>query len=165
MVNKAGLDLIKDAEGVRFRVYADPVGLPTVGVGHLVRSEDQLQLDDVISMDQVDAFLQKDLRIAEDAVWRNVKVELNENQVAACVSLCFNIGERNFQKSNLLRYLNAGNYQAAADSFRSWSKARKKGKLVELPGLVKRRAAEKALFLKEPDTAPPSPVATPTAPQ
>lgn len=146
MVNKAGLDLIKDFEGVRFRVYADPIGLPTVGIGHLVLPEDNLHIGNVISMEQVDRFLQQDLRKAEDAISRYVTVPLNENHYASLTALIFNIGETNFHRSSLLRYLNAGNYTAAADSFKSWSKARVKGKLTELPGLVKRRAAEKALF-------------------
>jgi len=61
------------------------------------------------------------------------------------VSLSYNIGLAAFRGSPLLRKLTAGDYQVAADQFPAWNRA---GNRV-VQGLVNRRAAERALFLKE----------------
>jgi GH24 family phage-related lysozyme (muramidase) len=73
-----------------------------------------------------------------------VKVPLNSNQFSALVSFSFNVGTGNLQTSTLLKKLNALDYTGAADEFLKWAKA--KGQ--ELPGLVRRRKAERDLFLK-----------------
>ena len=73
-----------------------------------------------------------------------VLVPLNDNQLAACTSLAYNIGLAAFRGSTLLRKLNDGDYQGAADQFPVWNKAG--GRVVQ--GLVNRRAAERDLFLK-----------------
>lgn len=142
-VNQAGLDLIKAAEGVRNTVYRDPVGIPTVGVGHVVLPDDNLEVGDTISDEQADQFLEQDLQTAASAVESLVTVDLTDNQFAALVSLVFNIGQGNFKGSTLLRLLNVGDMQGAANQFLKWNRSR--GKV--LPGLVTRRANERALFL------------------
>lgn len=76
-----------------------------------------------------------------------VKVKLTDNQGAALLMLVYNIGIPNFTKSTLLRKLNAGDHQGAAEQFLVWNKSRVNGKLVVLGGLKKRRADERALFL------------------
>ena len=70
-------------------------------------------------------------------------IAINQNQFDALVSLCFNIGAGNFRSSTLLRVLNAGNLMAAADQFLVWDKVA--GQVSD--GLVRRRAAERALFV------------------
>lgn len=146
-VSKKGLELLKEFEGVRKVVYLDQAGLPTVGVGHLILPEDNLKVGDTISNEQVNAFLLKDLKTSSDFVNLVSKVNLTQNQFDALVSLCFNIGRTAFKNSTVLRRLNRGEYQGAAQAFMMWNKIKKRGKLVPSNGLSKRRQREQALFL------------------
>jgi lysozyme len=88
--------------------------------------------------------LRKDLDKFEAAVERLVKVPLTDNQFAALVSFCYNVGERSFASSTLLRKLNAGDYDAVPQELMKWTKS--KGK--KLQGLVNRRAAEAGLWAR-----------------
>lgn len=146
-VDQSGLDFIKEHEGVRQKVYLDAVGKPTVGVGHLVLPQDNLKVGDVITNERVDQLLRQDIKIAEDAVSALVTVPLNQNQFNALVSLVFNIGTGNFQKSSLLRQINREQFLNAANGFLAWNKGRVKGVLTVLRGLTRRRQAERQLFL------------------
>ena len=103
---KAGLlhvsDSMKEAlaeeEGVRLSVYRDVAGYPTVGVGHLVTSDDNLNVGDQITYDQAIDFLEQDLRIAEQAVAKLVgDLELYQHEFDALVDLVYNVGEGNVQ--------------------------------------------------------------------
>lgn len=124
-------------------MYKDPIGLPTVGVGHLILPQDNLKVGDIISQGMCDDLLQHDLQDAIAGVERLVTTTLTDNQFGALVSLVFNIGVGNFAKSSLLRKVNMKQFIAASDSFAAWNKA--SGKV--LSGLTRRRAAEKKLFL------------------
>lgn len=157
-VNDAGLALIKEFEGVKPKAYLDPIGKLTVGVGHLVLPDDHIKLGQVITDDRINELLQADLKIAGEGV-EDAVGELNDNQYAACVSLAFNIGVEAFQNSSVARLINAGKMPEAADRFLLFNKAG--GKV--LGGLVRRRKAERALFLTPVDTAvanPPAAVVT-----
>lgn len=149
--NDAGLDLIKRHETLQLRAYLCPAGVPTIGYGHTgdVTHED-VQKRRTVTEHQADVMLDLDLERAEDAVRGAVKVALNENQFAALVSFVFNLGAANLLKSTLLKRLNSGRYTQAAEEFLKWDKAKdpKTGQLRSLPGLVKRRAEERALFLR-----------------
>lgn len=145
-INQAGLHLIEEFEGLakklpdgKIAAYPDAVHVPTIGYGHTKG----VYLGMVISCEQAESFLQEDLRVAEAAVSHLVKVSLNDNQFSALVSFVFNLGAGALSGSTLLRELNAGNYQAAADQFLRWTRA---GGQV-LQGLVRRRQAEQKLFL------------------
>lgn len=142
-VTKRLLDFIKQWEGVRHRVYLDSVNKPTVGVGHLILEEDHLQVGDLISDARVDEFLTKDLGIAISAVNRLVTVPLTENQGISLCSFVFNLGSGVLKNSLLLKRLNGGNPDAAANEFAKYVFAGHK----RIQGLVNRRAAEKQLFL------------------
>lgn len=133
-------DIEKEFEGCRLTAYPDSVGIPTIGYGHTLG----VKLGDVITQAQADKFLLDDLKTAINAVHAAVHVPLTENEESALVDLVYNIGAGNFQHSTLLRLLNAGQHEAAADQFAAWNKA---GGQV-LAGLVRRRAAEAALFRK-----------------
>jgi lysozyme len=85
------------------------------------------------------------LRRFQTAVNDAVNIPLSQNQFDALVSLAYNIGTNAFKTSTLVKYLNALDYKAAADQFLVWNKA---GGSV-LKGLVRRREAERALFLKK----------------
>lgn len=161
-VSKHGREFITAHEGEILRVYLDPVGLPTMGVGHLLTDEEKAKypVGSVITRGVSQEFLERDLRRFENAVNTLVKVPLNQNQFDALVSFAFNVGEANFKRSSVLRHLNAGLYAKAADAFLAWNKS--KGKV--LPGLTRRRKEERALFLTPSEAGavhPPSPVEIP----
>lgn len=140
--SQRGIEFLKRWEGVRNVVYLDAVNLPTVGVGHLIKPGDPWKVGDRISDEEVDRLLRQDLATAEGAVERLVKVPIDDDQFAALVSLTFNIGTGAFGRSSLLKRLNAGDYDGAADRFLDWKKAG--GRVIK--GLVRRRAAEVELF-------------------
>lgn len=138
-----GIALIKSAEGLRLKAYPDPGtgGLPwTIGYG----STSGVTRNMVITEGQAEQMLAEDLARFERIVERAVRVPVTQGQFDALVSFTYNVGEGNFTKSTLLRQLNAGDTAGAAEQFSRWVHAG--GKV--LPGLVKRRAAERALFLE-----------------
>lgn len=143
LVNPATIKLIKEFEGEKLKAYLDPIGLLTVGVGHLVKKGEPYRLGQVISAAESERLLRDDLLEAETAVMKLVKVKLNDNQWGALVSFVFNLGAGNFQKSTLLKKVNARDYAGAAKEFERWNKAG--GKV--LAGLTRRRKAERDLFL------------------
>lgn len=132
-------EIIKKHEGLRLEAYRDPVGVWTIGWGHTHTAKPGMK----ISLDEAINLLARDIAWAENAVKQNVTIKLNQNQFDALVSFVFNVGERAFMRSSLLRRLNEGNYTDAANELLRWKHA---GGRV-LPGLVKRRAAERELFL------------------
>lgn len=138
-VSNNGINLVKRFEGLELKAYRDSVGILTIGYGrtHAVKA------GDIITGEQADAFLREDLQVAELTVNTNVKVKLTQGQFDALVSFVFNLGSGNFVKSTLIKKLNAGDYAGAADEFGKWVNAGGK----KLPGLVKRRAAEREVFL------------------
>lgn len=138
-ISQAGIDAIKDYEGVRLKAYDDGVGVWTIGVGHTLG----VKSTDAITMDQVDEFLRADLEDADSAVNKRVVVPLTQGQFDALVSFVFNLGSGAFMASTLLKKLNAGDYDGAADEFLRWNKA---GGRV-LAGLTKRRISERMMFL------------------
>jgi GH24 family phage-related lysozyme (muramidase)/peptidoglycan hydrolase-like protein with peptidoglycan-binding domain len=145
-INQTGLDLVKEFEGLAKRLadgsvaaYLDAVGVPTIGYGHT----SGVYLGQVITAQQAETFLKQDLQEAESAVNQLVKVALNENQFSALVSFVFNLGGGALGESTLLRQLNAGHYLEAANQFLRWTYAGGQ----QLPGLVRRREAERQLFL------------------
>ena len=145
MINDEGLAIIKDFEGFSPNVYRDPVGVPTIGYGSTWDSSgERVTMDHPdITEAEGEELLYGEIHNAEKAVGKLITAELTENMYAALVSLTYNIGSGNLQRSTLRKELNYGNYDDAADEFPKWRKA---GGRV-LPGLVRRRAAERELFL------------------
>jgi lysozyme len=132
------IQLVKANEGLRLEAYQDAAGIPTIGYGHTAG----VHMIQTITQEQADAFLEHDLAVAAAAVNQLVKVPLTQNQFDALVSFVFNLGEGHLACSTLLKWLNSGHYQDAAKQFDAWCMAC--GKVFQ--GLVKRRAAERALF-------------------
>jgi lysozyme len=150
ITNAAGLSLIRQAEGLRLRAYLCPAGVWTIGIGTTVYPDGRkVQRGDKCTEQQADRYLAHDLQEFERAVAAMVTVPLTGNQFASLVSLAYNVGIGALRGSTLLRLLNAGDYAGAANQFPRWNRG---GGRV-LPGLVKRRAAERDLFLT-PDSAP-----------
>jgi lysozyme len=156
-VSDAAKAMIKHHESVRIRPYRCPALLWTVGVGHVidpshaaVKYEDRKNLpipdgwDRQLSMGEVDAILAQDLARFERGVARYCPAAVNsQGQFDALVSFAFNVGLGNLQRSSIRMRYNRGDIEGAADAFLMWTKAA--GRV--LPGLVKRRQDERAMFL------------------
>lgn len=145
-LNEAGLALIKHFEGCSLTAYQDIVGVWTIGYG----DTRDVKLGQTISQAEADVRLLERLAEFEAGVGRLLgSVLVNSNEFSAMVSLAYNIGLINFANSHVLTFAREGDKLAAANSFLLWDKAG--GKTV--PGLARRRAAERALFL-EPEDGP-----------
>ena len=144
--SQAGIDLVKEYEGLRLTVYKDSAGKPTIGYGHLIKPGENFSTG--ISAKKAELMLANDLLATEDSVQRLVNLPLTQGQFDALVSLVFNIGAGQLQKSTLLRKLDTGDLAGAAEEFLRWNKAG--GKVVE--GLRRRRIAEKKMFTGESDS-------------
>ena len=135
-----GLELIKRSEGFRSHLYNDVAGFPTIGYGHRVTRLESFV--DGIGEPQAAAILANDVHEAERAVARLVRVTLNQGQFDALVDFCFNLGAGRLAGSSLLRELNAGRYESAAQQLLAWDHA---GGEVNA-GLKARREAELQLW-------------------
>ena len=145
-ISKTGIDLISSFEGIRLNAYDDGVGVWTIGIGTTIYPNGtKVKKGDKCTEEQALKYLQHDLKSFEKTVNDSVKVPLSPNQFDALVSLSYNIGSGAFKNSTLLKKLNAKDYAGAADQFLVWNKGG--GKV--LKGLVRRRDAERALFLKK----------------
>jgi GH24 family phage-related lysozyme (muramidase) len=148
-INQAGVKLIKSFESLRLNAYKDPVGIWTVGYGH---TGPDVYPGLKISKEDAEQLLAEDLREFEDATRELIAVPLNNDQFAAVVSFAFNAGKGALKGSTLRKKLNRKDYQGAADEFPKWVYGTIKGKKILLPGLVRRRAQERNLFLGRPVT-------------
>lgn len=135
----AGLNLIKSFEGCRLTAYKDAVNVLTIGYGHTGNVKE----GQVISQAQAEQLLRDDLNRFENGVEKLVTVELNQNQFDALVSFSYNLGLGNLQNSDLLKYVNKKDFTNASKEFTLWVHA---GGIV-LNGLVRRRSAERDLFI------------------
>jgi lysozyme len=137
-IAESTLDFITKEEGLRNKAYKDSKGLWTIGVGHLIKSDEQHLINATLSDQEVKDLLKSDLKWCSEAVESSVKVPLNQAQFDALYSLCFNIGETNFKKSTVVRKLNENDIKGAADAILMWNK----------PAVLEnRRKRERALFL------------------
>ena len=134
-----GIELIKTFEGLRLKAYKCPAGVWTIGYGHTKN----VKPSDRITQPQAVELLLTDLKQFEGVINRSVLKTLNQAQFDACVSFVFNVGAGNFQKSTLLKKLNKGDFVGASLEFPKWVYSNKK----KLAGLVKRREAERKLFI------------------
>lgn len=147
-INTAGLDLIKRWEGLRLTAYQDAgKGIWTIGWGHTAAAGSPVPVEGMtITREEADAILARDVSVFERFVENIVTVPLNDNEFAALVSFAYNLPSQSVRDSTLLRLLNAGDRAGAAAQFERWVYAGGK----RLNGLENRRAAERALFMKEP---------------
>lgn len=144
-ISQEGIDLIKEFEGFRSNAYRCPAGVVTIGIGTTVYANGQrVQMGDTITEKEAERELRSAIKVYEDAVRRNVTVPLTQGQFDALVSFTYNCGVGALEASTLLKKLNYKDYQGAANELPKWNKG---GGRV-LPGLVRRREAEKVLFLK-----------------
>lgn len=146
-IGSRGLALIKEFEGCKLTSYLDGGGVWTIGWGHTGTDVEEGQ---TITQDRADELLLLDLQTAVQGVNDLVKVPLTQNEFDALVSFAYNVGTdidadtkaEGLGDSTLLRKLNDSDYDGAAREFPKWNKDN--GQVV--PGLSRRRMAEKALF-------------------
>ena len=154
-VSQKCIDQIKKDEGVKSKAYQCPELLWTIGVGHVIdpnhakvpfAERKSLPIptgwDRVLTAEEIDEILRKDLARFESGVLRLIKVPLTQGQFDALVSFSFNVGLGNLQNSTLRMKVNRGDFEGAAEQFLVWTKAG--GKV--LKGLVTRRTHEKEMF-------------------
>lgn len=144
-LNEAGLALIKQWEGCRLTAYRDPAGVWTIGYGHTdAAGPPRVTPGLTLTQAEAEALLRADLARFEAAVEAAVTVPLTDNQFAALVSFCFNVGPANFRRSTLLKRLNAGDDGTVPAELAKWTRAGGKA----LAGLANRRAAEAGLWAR-----------------
>lgn len=137
-IGPKGLALIKTSEGLRLKAYRDAVGVLTIGYGS---TGPHVKPGMTITEAEAEALLRKDLDRFERGVVE-LAGEMTAGQFSALVSFSFNLGLSALRDSTLLRLHRAGDFDGAAAQFGRWNRA---GGRV-LPGLTKRRAAERALY-------------------
>lgn len=146
-VESPGINLIKEFEGFHEAPYWDPVGIPTIGYG-IIKYPNGVRVamaDDPITEDMATAFLIDHINkhVIPD-IKKLTNVPLNQNQVDALVSWVYNLGSTNFRTSTMLKRINEGRHEDAANEMLKWVYAGGK----KLRGLERRREAERALYLE-----------------
>ncbi|WP_418647264.1 lysozyme [Thauera butanivorans] len=148
----SGVVEIANSEGCRLRAYRDIAGVWTIGWGET----ENITPGEVWTQQWADDMLCARLTELAAGVSGLLTRPATAHQLAAMVSLAYNIGLAGFARSSVLRAHNAGNTLAAARAFALWNKARVDGVLREVKGLTRRRARESALYLTAaPEARPP----------
>lgn len=159
-VSRTGIELIKRFEGYRRQAALLPDGRWTLGHGHTLSARKGAR----VSPDDAEALLRYDLIAIASAVNETVYAPLTQNQFDALASFAFNLGLDNFRGSSVLKRLNEGSAIQAASAMELWRKADVAGEWIVIDALVRRRSAERALFLTPDDgawTPAPSPILRP----
>lgn len=139
-IGSAGTALIQSYEQCRLESYLPtPNDKWTIGWGH---TGPYITEGITWTQEEADRVFLDDIAWVEECVNKAVTAQVNQNEFDAMCSLCFNIGCGAFGKSTLVKLLNAGDYDGAAEQFKRWDK--QAGQV--LAGLTKRRAAEELLF-------------------
>ena len=137
---------IKSHEGCRLTSYRDPAGVWTVGYGSTrLASGNPVMRNIRITQEQADDLLKSELERLRGVLAQYIRVPVTEGQFVALIDFAYNCGEGALRRSTLLKLLNAGKVVNAGYEFRRWTRAGG----IELPGLVRRREAEKKIFLGE----------------
>lgn len=146
-ISNKGLELIKEFEGFSSVAYLCPAKIPTIGYGNTfwedgrkVRIGEQISKSKALEL--LEFVANKDFA---DKIFPLIKVEVNQNQFDAMVSLAYNIGVGAFSNSTLLKRVNAKDFIGAGNEFLKWDKSGGK----PLLGLTRRRQREKELFLRD----------------
>ena len=143
-ISDTGLKLIKAYEGYRPVDRELITGQRIVGYGHRLYNENAVRMTKA----EAEETLRIDLEPFEDMINTEVHAPLTQSQFDALCSFAFNIGPRAFLTSDTLRALNNGRPLDAANGFDIWRKSQISGKTYVVDALMRRRTAEKALFLR-----------------
>lgn len=138
VISKKGIEFLTAIEGKRNKMYYDTKGLPTIGVGHLIKPNEQYLMTANLTDKQVQKLFDKDLDRFEKVVKDSIKVPISQSQKDALVSIAFNIGETAFKNSTLVKLINAkAPNEEIIRAFSMWNK----------PNVLReRRAKEARLF-------------------
>lgn len=142
-VSRAAIELIKRFEGYRSKAARLPDGRWTIGYGHTLTAREGAE----VSKDDAEALLIYDLIAVAHVVNEQTYTPLTQNQFDALCAFAFNIGIESFRRSAVLRRVNEGQLLQAACAMELWRKADFEGERIVIDALVRRRAAEKTLFL------------------
>ena len=142
-VSKAAVELIKRFEGYRSKSAQLADGRWTIGYGHTLTAREGAQ----VSEQDAEALLLYDLIGVSHAVNEQTYTPLTQNQFDALCCFAFNVGLENFKRSSVLRRINEGSMLQAACAMEMWRKADFEGERIVVDALVRRRSAEKTLFL------------------
>ena len=142
-VSRSAIELIKRFEGYRRKSAQLPDGRWTIGHGHTLTAREGVE----VSEQDAEALLLYDLIAVSHSINEWVFTPLNQNQFDALTAFAFNIGLENFRRSSVLRRLNEGSLIQAACAMELWRKAQFEGETIVVDALVRRRSAEKTLFL------------------
>jgi len=172
-LSPAGLTLIKDSEKLCLQAYLCPANKVTIGYGHVIMPNLDAGLFNMdkqalaptiadcqlrraitpfakqwlkITIEQAELLLAKDTRQSQLFIASVTHVDLTQGQFDALCSLVFNIGQGNYAQSTIRKLVNAGDFSSAAAEFDRWIYTTKNGKKEPQPGLITRRAKERALF-------------------
>jgi lysozyme len=146
-VSGAAIELIKRFEGYRRKAAQLPDGRWTIGYGHTLTARQGAE----VSESDAEALLLYDLIVVTKAVSELTFTPLTQNQFDALCAFAFNIGIDNFRRSRVLKQVNEGALVQAACGMELWRKAEFEGEVILIDALVRRRAAEKTLFLTPPN--------------
>jgi GH24 family phage-related lysozyme (muramidase) len=146
-VSDTAVNFIKKFEGFKGHAYIDTDGTPVIGYGLSKIAGKPVRLGDRITTDRAEAALKEHLQEIDKELSQILKVNLSDRQKSALVSIAFNVGINAIKNSTLLRKINAKDFAGAANEFLRWDKANVRGRLVQMPGLARRRTAERELFL------------------
>lgn len=157
------LAAIRQFEGLRLRLYTDAAGYPTIGYGHWIPRG--VQAPETCTLEQAEAWLEQDANVACQRVRQLVTVPMTQAQCDALTDFVYNLGGTALANSTMLRYVNAGDWQSAAQQCLLWNHAHVNGQLVVLTGLTVRRQWEAARMLQDAQPqAQPLPNAQPKQP-
>lgn len=152
-ISRAAIDLIKRFEGYRAKAARLADGRWTIGYGHTLTAREGAE----VSERDAEALLLYDLIAVAHLVNEITYAPLTQNQFDALCCFAFNIGLDNFRRSSVLRRINEGQLLQAACAMELWRKADFEGERIVIDALVRRRAAEKTLFLTPMDGWVPAP--------
>jgi lysozyme len=140
-----GREFIRRFEGFRANAYQCGAGRWTIGYGSTRLWGRAVHPDDTVTEAEAAAQFALDLGGFEADVLAAVSWPLSQCQFDSLVSFAYNVGAGALRRSTLVKLLNEGHLHEAADEFLRWDRAGGQ----RVPGLTRRRAAERALFLED----------------
>ena len=136
------IKIIEECEGFKSEAYLDEGGLPTIGFGTTRVNGQPVHMGMTCTREEAEEWIMEHLNGELSSLQKLITVDLNQNQLDAIADFAYNEGIGAFGGSTLLRRINSGDFDAAADQFSKWITC--KGKILQ--GLVKRRNLERTLF-------------------
>jgi len=139
-IKQSTIYLIKQFEGFRNTAYDDGHGNMTIGIGHVIKPNEEKLYYTTLSNKQAHTLLERDMSPCERVLKDKVHSPINQAQFDALMSFCYNIGPDNFAGSEVIYHINREKYKKAADAMLNWNKPQT---------IIKRRKQERALFLSQ----------------